>query len=130
MSCTVHLFDSLCYLLLVRRKLPLTHWFSPEKCAIGTERRAQVTPTCSICNMNNRSHGHNLKSTPDHAEPLVQYFFKNSTTGQSGIAVYKSILFHSILFYRTTKSWRPAATSTLCYGYYSDLNSKRVANCD
>jgi hypothetical protein len=54
---------------------------------------------CTVQYMNKRSHGQNLRSTPDHAEPLVQYFFKNSTTGQSGNTVYKSILFYSILFY-------------------------------
>jgi hypothetical protein len=35
-------------LLLVKRKLPLTHWFLLEILAIGIERRAQVMPTCSI----------------------------------------------------------------------------------
>ncbi len=39
-----HITDG--WLLLVRRKLPLTHWFSLEIHVIGTERRAQVRPTC------------------------------------------------------------------------------------
>ncbi len=34
-------------LLLVRRKLPLSHWPSLEIHAIGTERRAQVRPNSS-----------------------------------------------------------------------------------
>ncbi len=34
------------WLLLVRRKLPLAQWFSLEMHVIGTERRAQVIPTC------------------------------------------------------------------------------------
>ncbi len=35
-------------LLLVRRKLPLSHWFSQEIHVTGTKKRAQVRPTCSI----------------------------------------------------------------------------------
>jgi hypothetical protein len=46
-------FSSLCrktdhWLLLVRRKLPLIHWFLQEIRLIGTERRAQVRPTYLI----------------------------------------------------------------------------------
>jgi hypothetical protein len=33
---------------LVRRKFPLTHWFLLEVHVIGTERRAEVRPICSI----------------------------------------------------------------------------------
>ncbi len=40
------LYVSLYWLLLVRRKLPLTHWFSLGIQVIGTERRDQVRPTC------------------------------------------------------------------------------------
>jgi hypothetical protein len=45
-SSVYHNTDGL--LLLVRRKLPLTHRFSLKIHVIGTERRAQVRPTCSI----------------------------------------------------------------------------------
>ncbi len=37
-------------LLLVRRKLPLTHQFSPEIHGTGTERRAQVRPQVQYLN--------------------------------------------------------------------------------
>ncbi len=57
------------WLQLVRRKLPLTHWFSLEIHVIGAERRAQD------------SHGYNLTSTPGQAEPIAQHCFKTSTTG-------------------------------------------------
>jgi hypothetical protein len=33
-------------MLLAKRKLPLIRWLSLERQIIGTERRAQVWPTC------------------------------------------------------------------------------------
>ncbi len=73
-------FSSMCrntdhWLLLVRRELHPAHWFSLEVNVIGSERKDQVWPTCSI--LTNRSHGQNLRSTSRQAESIA---FKNSTT--------------------------------------------------
>jgi hypothetical protein len=61
--------------ILVRRKLPLSHWFSLE---IRKERRAQVRPTCPVPGTL-KSHGQNLRSTPGQAEPLAQYLCATCT---------------------------------------------------
>jgi hypothetical protein len=85
-----------------QKKAPLTHWFSLEIYVIGTERRAQVTPTCSMCMWTIGAMDRTSGQPPGQAEPTMQYFFKTSTTGQSGNAVYESIIFYSIysiLFY-------------------------------
>ncbi len=37
------------FLLLVRSKVTITYWVSLETQLIGTERRAQVRPSCFIC---------------------------------------------------------------------------------
>jgi hypothetical protein len=66
------------WLLLVRRKLPYTDWFSLEIHIIVTERRAQIH-LFNICKYN-RSHGKNLRSTPVQAVPFARYNFKHSTT--------------------------------------------------
>jgi hypothetical protein len=58
--CTYYNTDH--WLLLVRRKLPYTHWFSLEIHVIGTERRAQIH-LFNVCKYN-RIHGQNLRSNP------------------------------------------------------------------
>ncbi len=52
-----------------------------EMHVIGTERRAQVRPTCSILEQDGMSHGQSLKSSPGQADPFAQYFFKYLTSG-------------------------------------------------
>jgi hypothetical protein len=69
-------------MLLVRRKLLLVRWPSLEIhiLVIGTERKAQVRPTCSIQNLNNMSHGQNLGSTSGGPEFVVLLFFEISSS--------------------------------------------------
>jgi hypothetical protein len=64
-------------MLLVRRKLLLNliRWPSHEIHIIGTERRAQVRPTCSIQYLSNMSHGQNLGSTSGGPEFVALLFF-------------------------------------------------------
>ncbi len=61
--------------LIVRGKLPLTHWFSLDK-----GQREELMLALSVHNLNNMSHGQNIRPTPGQAEPIAQHFFKNSTT--------------------------------------------------
>jgi hypothetical protein len=49
---------------------------------IRSDRRPQVRPTCAIFEQY-EPYGQNLRSIPGQAEPIAQYFFKNSTTEDS-----------------------------------------------
>jgi hypothetical protein len=78
------------WLLLARRKLPLTYLFSFEIRVIGRERRPHARPTCEY--LNNRSHGQNLRSTPGKAEPIAQYLFKIRTQDCCGFGIDRQTL--------------------------------------
>jgi hypothetical protein len=43
--------------------------------------KSKIICSAPVQYLKNRSHGQNLRSTVGQAEPIVQYFFKNSTTG-------------------------------------------------
>jgi hypothetical protein len=47
---------------------------------ISTDRKAQFKPTVQC--LNNRSHGHNLRSTPGQADPIAQYFDRSESLRQ------------------------------------------------
>jgi hypothetical protein len=66
------------WLLLVRRKLPQTHWLMVITKATRYRNREKSSGQTQY--WNNRSQGPNLGSTPGRADPLAQYFFTNLTT--------------------------------------------------
>ncbi len=58
--------------MMIRRKLPLTHWFYLRYTYLGQREELRSDPPVQY--LYNRSHGHNLRSTSGQAEPYCAFF--------------------------------------------------------